>query len=139
MTGDVLSRQEVRQAGGGQGNIELWEVYIGMLSYTTVYMQAPHLSTTNCLVEDKLHRIHCSNNTVGIVIYPSTGETRVLTLRLTRALVLHHTPPTQRVEVIDTTGTVYTLEALLYGYLEHLQCGGGVVMDGRRDIPQNKQ
>ncbi len=40
-----------------------------------------------------------------------------------RALVLHHTPPTQRVEIIGTTGTVYTLRALLYGYLEHLQWG----------------
>ena len=67
-----------------------------------------------------MHRVHSGSKTVGIVLYPSTGEIRVLTLRLTRALVLHHTPPTQRIEVIGTTDTVYTLGTLLYGYLEHL-------------------
>ena len=67
-----------------------------------------------------LHRVHSGSSNTVIVAYPSTGETGVLTLRLTRALVLHHTPPTQRVEVIGTTGTVYTLGTLFYGYLEYL-------------------
>ncbi len=81
----------------------------------------PYLVSKNRRVKHKLHRVHSSSSkTVGIILCPSTGKTGVLTLRLTRALVLHHTPPTQRVEVIGTTGTVYTLRALLNRYLEHL-------------------
>ncbi len=86
-------------------------------------MQVFYHISKNCRVEDKLHRIHSGSKTVGIVLYPSTRETGVLTLRLTRALVLHHTPPTQRVEVIGTTSTVYMLGTLLNEYLEHLQRG----------------
>ncbi len=87
----------------------------------------PHLSTRNFLVEDKLSRIHGGSEIVtgDIVLCPSTGEIRVLTLCLTRALVLHHTPSTKRVAVTVTTGTVCMLGALLYRYLEHLQRGGG--------------
>ncbi len=64
-----------------------------------------------------------------IVLCPSTGETGVLTMRLMRAPVLHHTPSTQRVGIIGTTGTIYMLGAFLYRYLEHLYTyrgeGGG--------------
>ncbi len=91
-----------------------------LISDTTLHKF--YLVSKNRRVKHKLHRVYSGSNT-GIVLYPSTGETGVLTLRLTRALVLHHTPPTQRIEVIGTTGTVYTLRALLYGYLEHLQWG----------------
>ncbi len=91
-----------------------------MMSDTTHYK--PYLSSKN--LKHELHRLHSSSSkTVGIVLCPSNGETGVLTVRVTRALVLHHTPPTQRVEIIGTTGTVYTLGTLLYGYLEHLQRG----------------
>ena len=66
-----------------------------------------HLSSKNRRVNDKLHGVYIGSKKTGdIVPYPSTGETGVLTLRLTRALVLHHTPPTQRVEVTGTTSTV---------------------------------
>ncbi len=87
------------------------------------HMHNPHRSSRNLRVKHKLHRIHSGSNTVSIIACPSTGETGVLTLRLTRALVLHHTPPTQRVEVIGTTGTFCMLGTLLNGYLEHLQRG----------------
>ena len=90
-----------------------------MLSNTTIHDF--YHCRKNCLVEDKLHRLHSSSSkTVGIVLCPLTGETGVLTLRLTRALILYHTPSTQWVKVIGTTGTVSTLGTLLYGYLEHL-------------------
>ena len=97
-----------------------------MLSNTTIHDF--YHCRKNCLVEDKLHRLHSSSSkTVGIVLCPSTRETGVLTLRLTRALVFHHTPPTQRVEIIGTTGTIYMLGTLLYGYLVHLHRGEGFI------------
>ncbi len=71
-----------------------------------------------------MYSVHYSSSeTVGIVLCPSTGDTGVLTQGLTRALVLHHTPPTQRVGITCTTDTVYTLGTLLDWYLEHLQRG----------------
>ena len=131
MTGEAFSRQGVRQAGGGQGNRELWGIWMGRL----LQLHNPYHSSRNCFVQYKLHRIHSGNKTVGTILCPSTGDVRVLTLRLTRALVLHHTPPTQRVGVIGTTGTVCTLGALLYGYLEHLHReGGGGGMEKRRVV-----
>ena len=71
------------------------------------YTHKSYLSGKNLRVKHKLHRLHSSSSkTVGIVLCPSTRNTGVLTLRLTRALFLHHTPPTQRVEVTGTTSTV---------------------------------
>ena len=96
------------------------------------YTQALYLIITeNSRVKHKLCSVHYSSReTVGIILCPSTGETGVLTLRLTRAPVLHHTPPTQRVGITDTICTVCMLGALLDRYLEHLQRGWGIIDKG---------
>ena len=103
-----------------------------MISDPTDCTKLNYLILKNCRVKHKLHRVHRSSCKTGdIVLCPSTGEIRVLTLRLTRALVLHHTPSTKRVGVTCTTGTVCMLVTLFYGYLEHLRNGGAINEWGR--------
>ncbi len=106
-------------------------VNCGMISNRTIILISLYLIIKNCRVKHELFSVHYSSSeTGGIILCPSTGETGVLTLRLTRAPVLYHTPPTQRVGITDTTCTVYMLGALLDWYLEHLQRG---VMDNGLD------
>ena len=122
------------QAGGQTGRMNLgslWAVGVSLYDHRYIFLSEihkPHLSRHR-RVKHKLLRVHSgSKNTGDTVPYPSTGETWVPTLRLSRAPVLHHTQPTQRVGVIGTTGTVCMLGALLYRYLEHLYRGeGGVI------------
>ncbi len=100
-----------------------------MISDTTI--QALYLIIKNFRVKHKLCSVHySSSDTVRIILCPSAGATGVLTLRLTRAPVLHHTPPTQRVGITCTIDTVYTQRALLNRYLEHLQRGWGIMDNG---------
>ncbi len=97
-----------------------------------IHTQALYLIIKNSRVKHKLCSVHYSSReTVRIILCPSTGETGGPTLRLTRAPVLYHTPPTQRVGITCTTDTVYTLGAFLNQYLEHLHAEGRGIDNGQ--------